>query len=48
VIIYSLINLKKRILKASYQEWWRDWPDETRQPAFIYAWCQILQEKPER
>jgi len=29
--------------QTSYQEWWRDWPDETRQPAFICVWCQILQ-----
>jgi len=21
-------------MKNSYPEWWRDWPNETRQPAF--------------
>jgi len=29
----GIIALKFNTVFDSYQEWWRDWPDETRQPA---------------
>ena len=32
MLYFQLVNNK---LNSTYQEWWRDWPDETRQPVSI-------------
>jgi len=32
--IYIIISVTKLNNLISYQEWWRDWPWETRQPKY--------------